>query len=225
MRINVLQHTPNEGPGTIADWAHDRGHEVFIYHPYQFGVLPSAAQTGMLVILGGPMSPNDNDDWIIQERQLIKQLLAAHRPLFGACFGAQQIAKTAGAVIKAAPHKEVGWAPVYRQNTAIPELPVRLTALHWHQEMFELPKGATLLFSSDLVRNQGFLLGDNVIGLQFHLEPKNDNVREIAINDCQYPLKANDLHQTGEEIIAHGVPAENKRAVYRMLDFISNSQD
>lgn len=221
MRINVLQHTPNEGPGAIADWAHDRGHELFIYHPYQFGVLPTASQTGMLVILGGPMSPNDNDDWIVQERRLIQQLLAAHKPLFGACFGAQQIAKTVGAVIKAAPHKEVGWAPVYRQSTAISSLPAQLTALHWHQEMFDLPKGATLLFSSDLVRNQGFLLGDNAIGLQFHLEPESDNVREIAINDCQYPLAGNDLHQTSAEIIAHEVPAENKQALYEMLDFIS----
>lgn len=33
MRINVLQHTPNEGPGSILDWAQARGHQTFVYHP------------------------------------------------------------------------------------------------------------------------------------------------------------------------------------------------
>ncbi|MGM9892518.1 type 1 glutamine amidotransferase [Limosilactobacillus sp.] len=221
MRINVLQHTPNEGPGSIQSWAHDHGHEMYIYHPYQFGNLPTAAETDLLIILGGPMSPNDRDEWIGRERVLIQELLDAHKPIFGACYGAQQIAKTRGAQIKKAPHKEVGWAPVYRKSTAIPNLPDKLTALHWHEEMFEIPAGAQLLFSSDLVENQGFLLGDNVIGLQFHFEPEADNVREIAVNDNQYPLDHNDLHQTAATIIKHGVPAENKRVMYQLLDYIT----
>ncbi len=87
--------------------------------------------------------------------------------------------------------------------------------------MFEIPVGAKLLFSSDLVENQGFLLGDNVIGLQFHFEPEEDNVREIAINDSAYPLENNDLNQTAEEIMAHDVPRENKEVMFKLLDFIT----
>lgn len=223
MRINVLQHTPNEGPGTIQEWSQDHGHEMYIYHPYQFGNLPTADETDMLIILGGPMSPNDDLTWIKQERVLIQQLLEAHKPIFGACYGAQQIAKTLGYAIKKAPHKEVGWAPVYLKSDIIPNIPEKLTALHWHEEMFEVPEQADLLFSSDLVKNQGFVMNGNVIGLQFHFEPTADNVREIAVNDDQYPLDHNDLHQTGNEIIQHGVPAENKRVMYRLLDFIANS--
>lgn len=223
MRINVLQHTPNEGPGTIQEWSRDHGHEMYIYHPYQFGNLPTADETDMLIILGGPMSPNDDLTWIKQERVLIQQLLEAHKPIFGACYGAQQIAKTLGYAIKKAPHKEVGWAPVYLKSDIIPNIPEKLTALHWHEEMFEVPEQADLLFSSDLVKNQGFVMNGNVIGLQFHFEPTADNVREIAVNDDQYPLDHNDLNQTGNEIIQHGVPAENKRVMYRLLDFIANN--
>ena len=221
MRINVLQHTPNEGPGAIQQWSQDHGHEMFIYHPATFGNLPTADQTDMLVILGGPMSPNDDFDWIKQERALIQQMMNDHKPIFGACFGGQQIAKTLGYPIKKAPHKEVGWAPVYLKSNIIPGIPEQLTALHWHEEMFEIPKEADLLFSSDLVENQGFILNDNVIGLQFHFEPAADNVREIAINDNQYPMEHNDLHQTAEEIINHGVPEENKKVIYQLLDFIA----
>ena len=221
MRINVLQHTPNEGPGAIQAWADEREHEFYVYHPYRFGNLPTAEETDLLVVLGGPMSPNDDLPWIKQGRVLIKQLLAQHKPIFGACYGAQQIAKTLGYQIGKAPHKEVGWAPVYRQSTAVPGIPEKLDALHWHEEMFEVPYEAQLLFSSDLVKNQGFLLGDNVIGLQFHFEPLADNVREMAVNDDQYPLEHNDLHQTPQEIIDHGVPAENKRVMFSLLDFIT----
>ena len=221
MRINVLQHTPNEGPGSIQDWAHAHGHDFYVYHPYQFGNLPTAATTDLLIVLGGPMSPNDDLPWIKQERVLIRQLLDQHKPIFGACYGAQQIVKTLGYAITKAPHKEVGWAPVYRQSDAIPGVPDQLTALHWHEEMFQVPKEARLLFSSDLVKNQGFLLGDNVIGLQFHFEPQIDNVREMAVNDNQYPLDHNDLHQDPQEIIDHGVPAANKAVMFKLLDYIT----
>lgn len=221
MRINVLQHTPNEGPGSIQTWAHLHHHEMYIYHPATFGQLPTADQTDLLVILGGPMSPNDDLPWVHQERALIKQLLQQQKPIFGACFGAQQIAMTLGNKIGPAPHKEVGWAPVYLKSNVIPDLPAQMDALHWHQEMFDLPDQATLLYSSDLVQNQGFLLNDNVIGLQFHFEPEADNLREIAVNDVDYPLTDNDLHQTGPQIIAHGVPAQNQAVMFQLLDYIT----
>ena len=37
MKITVLQHTPNEGLGMIRDYAHLHKHELYVYHPYQFG--------------------------------------------------------------------------------------------------------------------------------------------------------------------------------------------
>lgn len=225
MRINVLQHTPSEGPGSIVDWADERGHQVYIYHPYQFdGVLPTAEETDLLVILGGPMSPNDDVDWIKNERRLIKQLLAQHKPIFGACYGAQQIAKTLDYQVLKAPHKEVGWASVYLQTDFIPELPKQLTALHWHEEMFEVPNEAKLLFTSDLVHNQGFVLGDNVVGLQFHLEPKAINVRTMVVNDGQYANEQNDLHQNAEAILQAPVPTNNKLAIYTIFDFLTKSK-
>ena len=185
MRVNILQHTSNEGPGSIRDWIHANNNEMYVYHPDQFGNLPTAAETDMLVVLGGPMSPNDDFPWLEEERELIRTLIDERKPIFGACLGAQQIVKALGYQVSQAPHKEVGWAPVYRQNDAIPGIPEKLTALHWHQDMFEIPDDAKLLFSSDLNENQGFLYHDNVIGLQFHFEPMKDNVREIAINDNQ----------------------------------------
>jgi GMP synthase-like glutamine amidotransferase len=225
MRINVLQHAVNEGPGVIKDWADQKQTEFYVYHPAQFGILPTAAETDLLVILGGPMSPNDDFAWSRQERKLIKQLLAQNKPIFGACFGAQQLAQALGGQVKKAPHKEVGWAPVYLKGQRIPGLPEKIEALHVHQDMFTLPPKAELLFDSDLNTNQGFLLGQKVVGLQFHFEPDEDELREIMVNDGQYALDHNDLQQTPAEIIKHGVPQANRAIMYRILDFICGDEN
>ena len=62
-----------------------------------------------------------------------------------------------------------------------------------------------------------------MLGLQFHFEPEEDNVREIAVNDNHYPEENNSLHQTSQEIIEHGVPKENKEVMFKLLDFITNN--
>ncbi|MFC6261750.1 type 1 glutamine amidotransferase [Levilactobacillus fujinensis] len=222
MRVNVLQHTPDEGPGAIRDWAHAKRHTMFVYHPAQFGKLPTAAETDLLVILGGPISPNDDLPWIAAERELIGQLLAAHTPIFGACFGAQQVTKQLGYVVGKSPAKEVGWAPVIRQSNVIPGLPDQLTVLHWHEDMFEIPADAQLLFSSARVRNQGYLYSDNVIGLQFHLEPLADNVREMVVNDGDY-IAGSVLGQPAAKILATPVPLENQLVLFQLLNFITEA--
>ena len=220
MRVNILQHTPNEGPGLILDWAQVNGHQTFVYHPYQFGYLPTADETDLLIILGGPMSPNDDLPWISQERELIQELLDKDVPMFGACYGAQQIAKTLGYAVSEAPAKEVGWAPVYLQSHVIPDLPAELLALHWHQEMFEVPKEATLLFSSDAVKNQGFVMNHRVVGLQFHFEPQDDNIREMVVNDFPY-IEGSILGQTATDILNIPVLTLNKEVMFKILDYIT----
>ncbi|MBS0949089.1 type 1 glutamine amidotransferase [Weissella minor] len=225
MRINILQHTPNENAGSILSWADMHQHEVFVYHPYQFnGVLPTVSETDLLIILGGPMSPNDELPWIAQERTLIYDMLQQDKPIFGACFGAQQIAKTLGASVHKAPYKEVGWANVHLMTTTIPNVPEMINVLHWHEEMFDMPENAQLLFSSDLVVNQGFLVKQNVIGLQFHFEPQKNDVREIVINDGSYALECNALSQTPETILQMQMVDfdVNQQVMYTLLDYITS---
>ena len=220
MIVNVLQHTPNEGPGLIQKWAHLHHHEFYVYHPYQFGILPTAEETDFLVILGGPMSPNDDLPWIKQERQLIKKLLARSVPILGICYGAQQIVKTLGYQVKKAPVKEVGWGPVTVQTDMIKGLPHELTVLHWHEEMFEIPQEAKILFSNDNLQNQGFVLGKQAVGLQFHLEPEEDNLKEIVVNDAQY-ISGSVFQQTAEQIISAPIPPANEAAMSSILDYLA----
>ena len=70
--------------------------------------------------------------------------------------------------------------------------------------MFEIPPKAQLLFSSDHVKNQGYIYQNNVIGLQFHFEPLDNNVKEIVVNDYPY-ISGSVLNQSKEQIINKAV--------------------
>ncbi len=109
---------------------------------------------------------------------------------------------------------------MYLRSHAIAGLPEQLTPLHWHEEMFEIPESAELLYSSDAVKNQGFVLGHHIVGLQFHLEALADNVREMVVNDYPY-LEGSVLGQTAEDILKRPVPVENQQAIFEILDFIT----
>ncbi|KJY60783.1 Glutamine amidotransferase class-I [Bombilactobacillus mellifer] len=223
MRINVLQHTPNEGPGAIAQWAALHHHSLYIYHPYQFPqALPSMYMTDFLILLGGPMNPLDNFPWLAQERQLIAAAIKQHCPLLGICLGAQQLALTLGGQVQKAPVKEVGWGQVVRQTTRITSLPAKLEVLHWHEDMFTLPPQAQLLFSNHNLTNQGFLWQDYVVGLQFHLEPLADNLREIVVNDAAY-ISGSIFQQSAAEIIQHPIPQINQTALFAILDYLTSN--
>ena len=114
----------------------------------------------------------------------------------------------------------MGWSPVKLQSKLISGLPDQLEVLHWHEEMFDIPKEADVLFSNANLQNQGFVLGKQAVGLQFHLEPEKDNIKEIVVNDSQY-LSGSMFKQTAKQIIEHPVPKENKRAMFRILDYLT----
>ena len=71
--------------------------------------------------------------------------------------------------------KEIGWFPTQlgngnRDHEVLSVFPETFTPFHWHGETFDLPEGARLMGFSDACRNQGFLYGDHVLAMQFHLE-------------------------------------------------------
>lgn len=121
---------------------------------------------------------------------------------------------------KIPPNQEVVWDPVKLKSDKIPGISRELTALHWHEDMFTMPDDASLLFSSETLINRGFLYR-TIIGLQFHLELTRDDVREIAINNTEYPMRNNVLNQTYLDIIEYYFPYENKKILYTLLNYIS----
>jgi GMP synthase (glutamine-hydrolysing) len=72
---------------------------------------------------------------------------------------------------------------------------------HWHGDTFEIPKGAQLLASSVACRNQGFILDDRVVGLQFHLETTPESATAL-IQNCRAESDGSKYVQSGDEILS-----------------------
>ena len=176
MRAHILQHVPYEGAGSIESWLLSKGARVTATRFFESAELPPTEEIDLLVVMGGPMSVNDEYlyPWLVAEKGFVRSVIEQGKGVLGICLGAQLIAGAMGGRVYPNREKEIGWFPV----TAVPQaggcaayrFPEELPAFHWHGETFDLPPGATLLARSAGCENQAFQLGERVIALQFHLE-------------------------------------------------------
>ena len=195
MRITVLQHAANEGPGEIACWAEARGHVVTVYHLHLRDALPDPDALDFLVVMGGEMNVYQDRDWpwLRAERAFIRDTLAVGKPAVGICLGAQLIADALGSRVTQNPVYEIGWFPVEFSPEAraiFGELPHSTLALHWHGDTYELPVGAIRLGTSEACAEQGFVVPGKCLGLQFHFETDKALVREMvegSSDDASWP--------------------------------------
>ena len=168
---------PFEGPGYIIDWMDRHGHAMQVWRLYEDSFLPAVDDIDLLVVMGGPMNIYEEGKYpyLAGEKELIRACIKQHRKVLGICLGAQLIADALGEKIFRNREKEIGWFPVQTDVDAVDReiflaFPGTFTPFHWHGETFDLPRGAGLLGSSTACRTQGFLFGDHVLALQFHLE-------------------------------------------------------
>ena len=188
MRVLAFRHVPFEGLGLIEPALRLRHIEVDYADLYQPGAAtPDIGRYDALIFMGGPMSVNDDLPFLHQETDFIRQAIARRQPILGICLGSQLIARAMGATVRRNSAKEIGWyglqfTPAAAGDRLFDEL-AQETVFHWHGETFDLPPGAELLASSDLCRNQAFRVGEQVYGLQFHLEVTPEMIADWCIQD------------------------------------------
>lgn len=119
------------------------------------------------IISGSPASVNDPDPWVAQLGGLIRQIVAAGQPLFGACFGHQAIAVALGGQVGRNPGPFVLGPVTTQDHTAARGL--TLFAAHGEQ-VLRLPDGARVLASNDACPVGAFAVGDRVLTTQYHPE-------------------------------------------------------
>ena len=206
MRTHTIQHVPFEGLGSIEPWLVEGGHALTRTRLYASETFPEAPDFDLLVVMGGPMSVNDEAafPWLASEKAFIRRTIDAGKSVLGVCLGAQLIAASMGARVFPNAHREIGWFPVQGVSSRDPsvfQFPPSMEVFHWHGETFDLPDGAVRLAESEGCRNQAFQMGNSVIGLQFHLEMTPVSVREI-VSRCGEECIADRYVQTREEIVA-----------------------
>jgi len=217
MRAHCLQHVPFEGPGSIEPQLRTAGYELSHTRFFESALLPLRDDIDLLVVMGGPMSVNDELPWLAPEKKFIRNLIESGKPVLGICLGAQLIASAMGARVYKNPVKEIGWFPVQgvtSPGSASFSFPHSIEVFHWHGETFDLPPGAVQLARSEGCENQAFQIGRSVIGLQFHLETTLDSACELIAN-CRNELIPSRYVQTEDVILSAG--SEKYESIQQMM--------
>jgi GMP synthase (glutamine-hydrolysing) len=192
-RCLALQHVSFEDLGTLGDVLAEQGFDI-VYRQAGVDALsgPQAqaewAQADLVVVLGGPIGVYEADRYpfIHDELARVRERLASGRPLIGICLGAQMMAAASGQRVYPGPAKEIGYKPLLL-SPAGQQSPLAALAtcghqvLHWHGDTFDLPEGAELLASTDVVAHQIYSLGPKVLGLQCHLEARPSDLERWLI--------------------------------------------
>jgi len=181
--IRIFVHIACEGPGYFATLL-ENYNIPFELVRIDAGETPPTQvdDVSALVFMGGPMSVNDDIEWIPQELALIQKAVDANLPVLGHCLGGQLISKALGGNITANPVKEIGWLPVQKipgphTDDWLQNFIDNSMLFHWHGETFSVPDGATAILRSELCAHQGFVIG-NTLALQCHIEMTGAMVRE-----------------------------------------------
>jgi GMP synthase (glutamine-hydrolysing) len=133
----------------------------------------------LVIVLGGPIGAYEEAvyPFLTPELRLVERRLAAGLPLLGVCLGAQIIARALGARVHPGPALELGWTPLElteagRASCIAPLAGEHTNMLHWHNDTFDLPGGATLLASTALTPHQVFSYGSSALAFQCHPEAR-----------------------------------------------------
>ena len=186
MKVIIIKHIGIEGPGTIADFLNDNNIPYKVIDIFNGESLPdSCSDTSAIITLGGPMNVYEEDKYpfLKKEDEFLKEAIEKDLPTLGFCLGAQLIAKAKGAIVMKAPEKEIGWFKISldRNGTHDPlfrDFPRGIDVFQWHGDTFEIPDGAIKLAESELCPNQAFRIGNNVYGLQFHIEVTGEMIQQ-----------------------------------------------
>jgi GMP synthase (glutamine-hydrolysing) len=207
MSVLICKNISSEGPGTVEDYLRQNKVPYTIIDLYKGESLPDAASFDALVMLGGPMSVNDDIHYIRREEELVRDFASEAKSMLGICLGAQIMAKALGAKVYKGPAPEIGWLDITLSEEGLTDpLMIKLAGrpdlnnlaksfkvFHWHGETFDIPPGASRLASSELYANQAFRFGVNAYAFQFHIE-----VSEQIIYDWMSAEKI-DMNRLQEE--------------------------
>jgi len=177
VRALILQHHPQEGPGTLGEFLAAQGAELDWVRTDR-GEMPPAGPQGyeLVISMGGPMNvyQEDRHPWLAPEKRLLAA--AAHEGLvvLGFCLGAQLIAAALGGEVVKSPAEEIGWhearlTPEAAGDALLAGLRPAFPVVQWHGDMFNPPPEGRLVATGNPCPHQAFAWR-RAYGFQFHLE-------------------------------------------------------
>jgi GMP synthase-like glutamine amidotransferase len=176
LRVLVLQHEPDDGPGYLGDALTRRGAAMDVVRLDQGESIPDVSGYDMLLVMGGEMNVHQESvhPWLADETRAIRRAVEADKAVLGVCLGGQLLAKALGAQVHLGVAPEIGLTPIALTEAGLAD-PLfaglsALEAVEWHDDTFDIPAGAVALARSAGCANQAFRFGRRAYGLQFHPE-------------------------------------------------------
>src|SRR6185312_16957954 len=192
-KVLIVQHSSSTVAGTLLDWLKIKKIDYQLFRADHETNWPSVNDFTWLIVLGGAMNVDEEHlhPWLASEKKLINEAIQKGRKILGLCLGAQLIAEVLGSQVHRHEHWEVGWHSVKIENShaLLNFSSAELKAFQWHGYRFHLPEGAVRIATNSACKDQGFIYGDRVIGLQFHPESSCEWIVECATDtdDEPYP--------------------------------------
>lgn len=185
--VLVLQHAKSETLGLIGDALESMARPFRYVRTFEGESVPTeVGGYSAIVVMGGPMGVYETERYpfLRDEMRLIESFLKRRLPVLGVCLGSQLLAACLGADVEKGCRKEIGWHPVELSPEGLHDplwqtVPSRFVAYHWHGDIFNLPKGAVLLASSEITPVQAYRYDERVYGLLFHLEVTTNHIQSM----------------------------------------------
>jgi GMP synthase (glutamine-hydrolysing) len=176
LSVLVFQHDPHDGPGYLGDAFLRRGARLDIVQLNNGEAIPDIAPYDVILVMGGTMNVYQEEKfpWLIDETQAIREAVEIGKAVLGVCLGGQLLAKALGAQVHLGMATEIGLIPIALTKTGESDLLFeglsQVEAVEWHDDTFDIPRGAVALAGSMGCANQAFRFGQQAYGLQFHPE-------------------------------------------------------
>ena len=171
-KVLYVLHQKTSVVGDIGNKFKNRGFSADIIRPPLGDILPSYLSLySAIVIFGGPMSVNDDEQFIKDEIIWMKKVIESNVPFLGICLGAQILAKYLGydVVKNKNDLAEIGFYEIEPVGEGSNIFKNQNVFYQFHTEGFEMPKDCQLLARGDIFKNQAFRY-ENCYALQFHPE-------------------------------------------------------
>ncbi|MGB7288217.1 MAG: glutamine amidotransferase [Salaquimonas sp.] len=172
-KILTVLHQETSSCGRVGHFLEAMGYEIDICRPPLGQELPETLEEHAgAIIFGGPMSANDNEEYVKREIDWVSVPLKEDKPFLGICLGAQMLSKQLGGSVSANKDEfaEIGYYPLIPTEVGNQMFDWPSMVYQWHREGFTLPSGAKLLATGEQYENQAIKVGDNAYGVQFHAE-------------------------------------------------------
>ena len=223
--ILILQHISVEDPGFIKDLMIKDNFNLKTIKLFEGEKIPEDLKKyDAMFSMGGPMDAwmENKYPWLRDEKKAIHEyVVKLKKPFLGFCLGCQLLGEVLGGTVEKMKKSEIGILDLYikkgcNNDFLFQNFDKSIKVLQWHSYQVNNLSNVKILASSDLCKYQAFRYKQHAYGIQFHLEAKNNTIKNWASvpeykKSLENSLGVGSMEKLGNNTLAH-LKVMNKNA-------------